>query len=149
MLTLLLSKLVSPSTLLYLAITVVTGGAVFGIASFIRSDMAAREHNIVLQQNVKTLEDAANALETARAQDNVVAQSTLTAVREHDAESQQRITELQRDIDALKRVGVPTSADHKCMASPYIATIFNRLRQRSATSSNQANNPTNSTATTN
>ena len=135
----LISKLLSPRGIIYslLALAVIE---LFVVAfHFVENYAALERNNVILTSDVQTEQQALLAQQKSEATQQKLDQTNLTVVEEHYTQSQVQLSDLQSNIYALQSLRKPTNEDYKCVDSPYISLILNRLRSDAS-----AGNPTTS-----
>lgn len=141
MLALALSKIVSPQGLLYALAAIILGAGIWAGVNFMHNYGAVQQANATLQQNIDTANQALAAQAKAAEQQKQIDQTTIDAVRQHDAAQTQALAQAQDNIQSLQALRKPTDADVKCSQSPYVATILNRLRRQHAPAQTPVGHP--------
>jgi hypothetical protein len=129
MLTTLLSG-ISLKGILYAVAAIVLGIGIYAGISFIKAYGTLKQNNATLQQTITTAQLALTEQKTAAAKQQQVASDTLTAVQQQNATAASALVQSNANLTALLALRKPTSADVACVNSPYVSTIFSRLRQQ-------------------
>jgi hypothetical protein len=127
------AKLFSPSSLFLLFKIILASGGLYTAYSFISNYSAVKEQNLQLENNLATAKLVLQAQTNAAEQQHAIDQTTVDSIRQQGLQAATDLATAQGNIQALKDLRKPTSEDDKCSRSPYVSTIFNRVRQQRTT----------------
>lgn len=140
-----LAKLMSPRVLLGIFVAFLIAIAGFICYRTAEKFISLEKQNTSLEQNLSITKSALSQEQQSVATQTNVYQSNINSIRLYNSQTTKQLAQTQSDLAALQALGTPTNEDNKCMSSPYVSTILNRMRQHE-TIANNSNSGSNDNA---
>jgi len=134
-----ISQLISPKAILIGLASLFVMFLVWEGIHFEENYVSLQKQNVSLQQNISTYEAALKTEQQTAATEQKVAQATLVAVEQKNTQENKQLAIISNDNAALQLLRTPTNEDNKCVTSPYVSTVLERMRLRDAADSDDSN----------